>query len=90
MKLKNSIYNLLRGQAVKFVLRKIGVAITGPWGWVISYIVVPLLDKIAKPLYDFCVRKGKVVVTRLKVKKKVRKLKESRDEDEFNSAADDI
>lgn len=91
LKVKDQIYNLLRGQAVKFAFKKIfGYAIAGPWGWVVSNIAVPLLDRLAKPVYDFLVRKGKIIVKKVTINRDTRRLQEAQNETDFDSAADDI
>jgi hypothetical protein len=73
---------IIKGLIVRWIPRAVG----GVWGW----IAVVVIDYLAKPLYDYTVRKIIVAIRKIKHNQEGRKLEESKTETDFNSASDDL
>ena len=64
-----------------------GLGFFGPF---ISWLTPYILDKTAKPVYDWLLRQGYITIKGKEIKKEVKKVKEATDEDTWDSAADDL
>jgi len=86
-----ALFDNLRGRAIKFALLKIfGRTIGGVYGWMATEIIGRIIDKLLKPIYKWGIRKLYVHINKAKIKKKATKVEESKNEDDFDHAVDDL
>jgi hypothetical protein len=77
----------IRDLLIKTVLvRWIPKAIGGVWGW----LAVVVIDWIARPVYDYTIRKVIVAVRKIGHNKKGTELEQSKTETEFDSSSDSL
>jgi len=77
----------IRDFLIKVLLvRWIPKVVGGVWGWMAVFV----LDWIAKPLYDYTIRKTIVWIRKIKNNKKGAELESSKTEAEFDSASDNL
>lgn len=94
-KFQDWFVQLLKGQAVRLALKRIlgTAAATGPWAWLVTFIVVELTEEIAEPFvrlyfrsvgYNYYRRDGERILERIE------RAKEEGDQDAYDTASDDI
>ena len=94
-KLKKIVIDILKGQAIKFALKKIlgSAIIGGPKAWIIKFIVTELFEEVAEPLIKLAFRKMGYAYNKVQGEvfvKKLDKANEENDEQAFNDAIDFI
>lgn len=91
MNLKDTIWTLISGLFKKELIKKFfGAAIGGLKGFLVSLFLDKLLNKLAKPTYDYLIRKGMIYKKKKEVKEKVEKLEGADNENDFNDSFDNI
>ena len=91
MAIRHTIEKWLRKLVIKFALKKIfGALVGGIKGFIASYILGKLWDRILKPAVLWLGRKVPIWIKRPFRKKKAKALQEAKSEADVDSAVDDL
>ena len=76
---------------VKTLLKKfLPKLISGPWGWVVTFVGEKVFDKILKPLWKYISRKAYAITRKIQRKPKVKRLENADNESDFDSGVDSM
>lgn len=86
--LRDILVNILKGKVVKMALVKFlgSAAAGGITGWLVTFIVEELFERVAEPIIRMSFRKGALFYDKTEGKlmvRKIRKAKEGKDEEEY-------
>ncbi|GEM_PF-4613603 len=90
--LKPKIVPWLKSQVVTQAIKKIlGTKLAvGFKGWLIKYIIENLFDEVAKPMIEAIIRKGELIYDNKKGEIQIKRLKNAKDVDDYNTIIGDI
>lgn len=90
VELSRILFDKLKGRIARFVLFKIfGRVIGGVYGFILSEILGRIIENL-RPVYNKTVRKIYIYFKKKKIKESSRKLKESKNEKEFDGNFDNL
>lgn len=89
-KFQASILKVLKDEVIKKLLGQIIGKTVGFKAWLIGFIAGELWDRVAVPIIQLGIRKGRVLVHVKNQKIIVKKIKGADTEHDFDSAVDDI
>ena len=64
--------------------------ISGPWGWIISFVGEKLFDKVLRPAWNFLMIKIYAFTNWMLRKKRVERFEKAKNETDFDDSFDDL